>query len=642
MPESASATHIFRFEGLEIDLRAGELRRNGERIKLQEQPLQILRMLLERPGETVTREEIQKKLWPTDTFVEFDHSINAAIQRLRQAFGDSAENPRFVETVARRGYRFIAPVAPVSPPAETVAAVSDRRTAMRTSPLQKRAALAGAFVLAIAAVFFALNVAGLREGLLTAVGARRAVPLPKIESIAVLPLENLSGDPEQEYFADGMTEELISTLGKIGSLRVISRTSVMQFKGARPAGGLAEIAQKLNVDAVVEGSVMRSGDRVRVTAQLIQAHPEKHLWSESYERDLRDILALQSEVALAISGEIQAALTPQEKTRLASGARPVNPEAVDLYLKGKHVWISARGPSTWGEQYEQAIAYYQQAIDKDPSYAQAYVELAGAYNAAGEQGWLHYSEALPKAKAASTQALEIDDTLAEAHVALAFAVLELDWDWAMAERESERAIELNPNSAPARTSHADVLMRVGRLPEAIEEAKRAMEIDPLPGGRYNETLAYVYLFARQYDLAMEEMRKAQALNPMALGPFYSGWVYREKGMYKEAIEQLRTVGDNPYALGHLGNTYARAGNRAKAQEIIRKLKMHAAKQNHGCYEVALVYAGLGEKDRAFEWLEKAYQVRDKGMTFLKVDPALDPLRSDPRFQDLLRRMNFPP
>jgi len=627
MSPSVVSAHVYSFEGLEVDLRAGELCKNGERVKLQEQPLQILAMLLERPGEVVTREEIQKKLWPTDTFVEFDHSINAAIQRLRIALGDSADNPRFVETMARRGYRFIAPVdvgAGLAPP-----------RAQQAAPLRRYwlVAAAGGAGVAILAVFLALNVAGLRDRVLRAVGAVPEPPL-QIQSIAVLPLENLSGDKDQEYFADGMTDALITDLGNISALRVISRQSVMVYKGSKKP--LPEIARELNVDAVVEGTVQRSGNRVRITAQLLDARADRHLWAEAYERDLRDVLTLQGEVAQAIGREVQVKLTPEEQARLAA-VRPVNPEAHDLYLKGFD-WVNRSNGQA--PILKKALECFQQAIQKDPNFARAYLGVAETYNILGNANQLPSDEAYPKAKAYARKALELDDTLDEAHVELANALAFGDWDWSSAEHEYKRAFEINPNSAAAQSGYSFYLTFIGQPAEAIAEAKRFEEISPGLAGSYM-CLACVYLWARHYDEALAQFRKGMELNPNARPQFFLGWIYVEKGMYEEAIAEFQQLPDGVAKFGHLGNAYARAGNKAEARKAIQKLAGFT-KRGLGTYEIALVYAGLGEKDQALMWLEQAYKAHDKGMPFLKVDPSLDPLRSDPRFQDLLRRMNFPP
>ncbi len=407
--------HTVRFGPFELDLRAAELHHNGTKSKLPEQLFQIVIALTERPGEVVTREELRQRLWGSDTFVDFEHGLNTAIKRLRETLGDSAENPRYIETLPRHGYRLMVPVERLDATLSAGADVSARR---------RKVGLAALAVVVLAVV------AGLvwRQQLL-----ERFRPV-KIESLAVLPLENLSGNPDEEYFADGMTEQLITELGKVRALRVISRQSVMQYKGTNKP--VPQIARELHVDAVVEGSAMRVGDRVRITTQLIQASPERHLWSESYERDLRDILALQSEVAHAITNEVKIKLTPQEQTRLAS-ARPVDPEAYQALLKAKYEKDSKK-----------AFAYFQQAIALDPTYAPAYVELADYY-ISETYGGRPVKEAVPLARAAVDKALELDPTLAEAHAMLGYIKFWFDWDWYGAEVDLKRTVLLNPNNAYA-------------------------------------------------------------------------------------------------------------------------------------------------------------------------------------------------
>jgi serine/threonine protein kinase/tetratricopeptide (TPR) repeat protein len=522
----------------------------------------------------------------------------------------------------------------------TVAPVASSATAIRRSPLQGRRgwllAVSGAAVV-LAVLLLALNVAGLRDQLLTSVGARPTVSAPKIQSLAVLPLENLSGDKEQEYLADGMTEALISEVGQIGSLRVISRTSVMQYKGTRKP--LPQIARELNVDALVEGSVLRSGDRVRVTAQLIGAVPERHLWARSYEPDLRDVLSLQSEVARAIAEEVKAKVTPDVEARLAR-ARPVNPEAHELYLKGVDwQWRSMSHGDV--PDLRKGLECFQQAIQKDPNFARGYLGVAETYVIFGTRDLMAYDQAFPKAKAYARKALELDDSLAEAHVALARSLEEGDWNWSAAEGEFKRAFEVNPNSSAAYGSYIRHLNFVGRSAEAIAEAERYQELNPGLVEAYN-ALGLAYYFARRFDEAIAQYQKGVEVGgPNPLLHLYLGWAYREKGMYKEAIAEIQQDPIEVHRLIHGGNAYARAGNKAEAHKAIQEL-LEFTKRGLGTIGVAVVYAGLGEKDQAFEWLERAYKAHDKGMCFLKIDPPLDPLRSDPRFQDLLRRMNFPP
>ena len=489
-------------------------------------------------------------------------------------------------------------------------------------------------LLVLGAVLIGLNVAGLRDRLLGRTG------VPKIESIAVLPLENLSGDKDQEYFADGMTEELITDLGKISALRVISRTSVMQYKGAKKP--LPEIARDLNVDAIVEGTVQRSGNHVRITASLLHAPSDGHLWAESYERDLKDVLALQSEVARAIAGEIKITLTPQEQTRLAS-ARPVNPEAHEAYLKGRFYWNKRTA-----DGLKKSLDYFQQAIERDPAYALSYVGLADCYvlMAAAEYAVLPPREGFPKAEAAARKALQIDDMLAEAHCTLAYSKGLFEWDWPGAEREFQRAFEINPSYATAHQWYALLLKDQGRLAEAFDEIKRAQALDPL-SLIINCDAAVMYYWARQYDRSIQEYRKALEMDPnFAVAHWGLGRAYVEKRMFREATAELQKAivlsGGSAVHLASLGHAYAVAGEKAAARDALSNLKDLSKRANVSPYDIALIHAALGEKDQAFEWLEKAYEQRDSSLIFLKVDPRLDPLRSDPRFQDLLRRMNFPP
>ena len=651
---SARPPHL-RFSVFEVDLRTGELRKQGLKVKLQGQPFQVLVMLLERPGELVTREEIREKLWPGDTFIDFEHSVNNSIKRVREALGDDASAPRFIETLARHGYRFIAPVEPqhpLTPSSERRGAKGDSppgsgggqgvvvERAIHESPPRRRwaVALASGLAVAVVAVLFAFNVAGLRDRVVTSFGARRAVPLPKIESIAVLPFENLSNDPEQEYSADGMTEELITNLGKISALRVISRTSVMRYK--KTDKPLPQIGRELNVDAVVEGTFQRSGDRVRITANLLHAPTDRHLWAESYDRELRDILALQSEVARAIAEEIRIKSTPQERARMASRGS-VDPEAYDAYMKGQRTMA----PRT----YDIAIKYFRQAIEKEPNFAMAYAGLAGAYSELGNDELISPQESYPKAKAAARKALEIDDTLVAPHLTLGWAKLRFDWDWAGAESEYRRALQLNPSSAEAHMDYASFLPFLGRFDEARAETKQAQELDPLSSFPCMQ-MGAIFVMSHQYDEAIEQVRKTIGIFPSEdranFSHFLLGLSYRGKGMFEEAIaEHEKNVAlfpESPLHLGHLGCTYGLAGKKAQALKVIEQLKEQSRRKYVAPYDIALVYIGLGEKDQAFAWLEKAYLAHSNDMSNLKADPTFDPVRSDPRFRDLLRRMNFPP
>jgi serine/threonine protein kinase/tetratricopeptide (TPR) repeat protein len=494
----------------------------------------------------------------------------------------------------------------------------------------RRWALLTTGVAALLAVLVVADVGGVRRRLF---GSKSHA----IQSLAVLPLENLSRDSAQEYLADGMTEALITDLAQIGSLRVISRTSVMRYKGTKK--GLPEIARELDVDGVVEGSVLRAGSKIRITAQLIHASTDRHLWARSYERDFKDVLALQDEVAQAIASQIQARLTSDEQARL-SRARAVNPEAHEAYLKGRYEWYR------WTpENFQKALEYFQQAIAIDPSYAPAYAGLSLAYARLGDGGAWRPVDAYPQAKSAALRAVELDPDLAEAHVALGMSILWNDWNWMEAEREVRRGIDLNPGSATAHLACSAVLTNVGRNEEALVEINHAQELDPL-----SVTLRGVKAFrlftARRYDEAVEVAKSALALDPASLQARETlGRAYLQKGMVGPAITELERAVDlsrrDPGTVRLLGFAYGVAGQKEKAQILLRELEQRFDRSYVAPAFIALVFLGLGDRDHAFEWLEKGYELRDSGIVRLVAAREFDPLRSDPRFADLMRRVGLP-
>jgi TolB-like protein/DNA-binding winged helix-turn-helix (wHTH) protein/Tfp pilus assembly protein PilF len=645
MPEPTGPLQAVRFGVFEADLRSGELRKHGLRIKLQEQPFQILAMLLERPGEVVTREELRLKLWPGDTFVDFDHGLNNAINRLREALNDSADAPRFIETLPRRGYRFIAPVdngtTERTQPSPSISSAERSELSGVTAPEKAAADITPLAVpryrqrkFWLAAAAFAIAVAllvGLKLGRLQRLFGTNASA--RIQSIAVLPLENLTGDPAQEYFADGMTDTLITDLAQISGLRVISRTSVMRYKGAKKP--LPQIARELNVDAVVEGAVSRSGGRIRITAQLIQAPTDQHLWARAYERDLGDILLLQSEVSRAIANQIQIKLTPLEQARLAR-ARPVNPEAYEAYLQGRYFWNKFTQ-----EGFVKAIQYFQQAIEKDPNYALAYSGLSDSYRFLG-LGSSPPRDSMSKAAAAALKALEIDDTLAEAHASLAVVRYRRDWDWTGSETEFMRALELSPNYAEGHREYGVYLRMSGRFDEGLAEAKRAKEMDPLSLLMNTDVGAQFYA-ARQYDQAIEQLRKTLEMDPnFAMTHWWLGLAYEGKGDVPRALAALeKTVslsGRNPLYLAFLGNAYAVSGQKSQAEKILAELRERSRRVYIQPYDMALIYAGLGNKEQALVWLEKAYEERSFSVITIGTWKQFDGLRADPRFRELVRRI----
>jgi TolB-like protein/tetratricopeptide (TPR) repeat protein len=457
-----------------------------------------------------------------------------------------------------------------------------------------------------------------------------------IDSIAVLPFENVGGDPDSEYLSDGVAESLINKLSRVPNLRVIARGSAFRFRGRDVDP--RNVGRELRVGAVLTGRVSLRGDTLVIRVELVDAAHGTQLWGERYSTRMGDIFAVEEDIAGEISRGLRLKLASEDKTPLAR-RHTGDPEAYRLYLLSRH----ERNKGITAER--KALEYARQATERDPTYAPAYAALADSYQSLGDSGQLPYREAFSRAKATATRALALDETLPEAHTALAQAVQALDWDWAGAERGLRRAIELDPNSADALQWYGRYLLHVGLMQECLEQAKRAVELDPLSPWRH-VGLFFAYYFGRQYDQALEAVGEAIALDSGFDAHFFLAWIHREQGMYEKAVDEFKKAaekgGNRIHTLGHLGNAYARAGRMREARECLRQLKEGMKKQARlGTYEVALIYAGLGEKDEAFEWLERAYEERDKGLLSLRVDPPLDPLRSDPRFQALLRRMNFP-
>ena len=639
-------TFVVRFGTYEVSLQSGELRKAGVKIRIQQQPLKVLEVLLERPGEVVTREELRSRVWPNESFGDFDQAVNIAIAKLRSALGDSAENPRYIETLPKRGYRFIAEVSVVEADGGTkrleAAPVNPRETAPRHEvegsiqgnglPIApKRRLWPTRRVIVAAALLLSLPILSV-----WLFRSRGRAPMG-IRSLAVLPLENLSGDASQNYFADGITDELITDLAQISALRVISRTSVMVYKGARKP--LPQIARELNVDAVVEGTVLRSGDQVRITAQLIEASTDKHLWSQSYEGQLRDTLALQDRVAKAIADQIRINLTPQEQAALKS-VRVVNPEAYESYLKGRYFWNKRTADSL-----KVALAYFDQAIEEDPKYAQAYSGLADTYALLGD--WQYAvmvpKEALPKAKAAALKALELDGTLGEAHNSLAFLLDGFDWDLDSGGREFRRAIELNPGYATAHHWYAWHLSLLGQYDEAIAEMRKAESLDPL-SLIINSDVAELLVLAHSYDESIRQSRKTIEMDPnFALAHNQLAQAYLEKHMYREAVAELQSAvqlsGGSPTCIANLARAYVASGKRSEAVKLLNDLKNRSTPGFSHASEIAVIYVSLGEMDQAMNWLEKGYAERFNPGVLLR--PGLDPLRSDERFQNLVHRIGLP-
>jgi len=626
MRDVATGPQVVRFGVFELDLRAGELRKKGLRLRLQEQPLQVLALLLQQPGEVVTREELRQKLWSGGIIVDFDHSLNTTINKLREALADSAATPRFIETLPRRGYRFIYPVNGATEATDMMApprAWWSRRWVFYAAPLALLFGLVG------------LNVGGVRDRLL---GRPIAV---EVKSIAVLPLRNLSGDRDQEYFAEGMTEALVTQLGKLGTLDVISHQSVLGYRGTTKS--LPEIARELKVSAILEGTVLRSGERIRITANLVQAAPERHLWAETFEFDRRDILAVQSEVARGVAHRIRIKLTPQQEARLTTSVR-VHPEAYEAYLLGR-VQTYKAGPR---EVWKSAKEHFEKAIEIDPRFAPAYASLAELYVRTG-RGTVSrdsrgvYWDGRQQARQLAEKALQLDGTLAEAHTALG-RIAEVEWNWPQAEREYRRAVELNPSYPLARVWYAMHLYAWERFEEASFHAKRAQQLDPA-SPFVNTWAAAAHGYAARIEDAFTSARRAVELDPTSWeASQVLSRLYMIQEAYQPAIAELeraRTFNPrDPEILGMLAYAHGRAGERERALEFAGELKRVLA-EGQTPYAMVWAHVGLGDKDQAFALLERSYDERRIRMQWLKVDPLLAPLRTDPRFDDLARRVGLP-
>jgi TolB-like protein/DNA-binding winged helix-turn-helix (wHTH) protein len=635
-----------------VDLRAGEVRKHGIRIRLQDQPFRVLQILLEHAGEVVSREELQKRIWPSDTFVDFDRGLNNAVLRLREALGDSADAPRYVETLAKRGYRFIAMVERngketirakpgIEPPIVATQVVATRGYRYTRTVF---AVLATAAAALFAVMFFGDS---LRNRVLGNAAAT------SIHSIAVLPLQNLSGDPDQEYFADGMTEELITELSRLSGLKVISRTSVMRYKKSDKP--LPQIARELKVDAIVEGSVLRSADRVRITTQLIQARTDANVWAETYDRNLQDTLAVQEAVAMAIAGKIQATVMPSAVKQTGARRRPVNLQAHEAYLRGLYEEVLAGSLSNHlgreaesEEHHRRAVNYFQEAIREDPKYALAYVMLAGNARTPEE------------AEMNARKALDADETLPEAHIVLGAIKLVRDRNWHEAETEFLRAIELNPDNVDAHLAYGFLLDTAGRLEEGAREYQQAQALDPARD--YLQTVLYA---RREFDQLIQLERAGLATIPeestsdAALAHKALMVAYARTGRHKESIEEFRA------GLASMGYTdlaedlrrgYVRGGYEAALREWLRGLKKYPEFPFPSLETYA--YTELKDFDQAFARLPMTYDpgdwqepyspgFRGGGVIFmptlvtLRAEPMWDPLHSDPRFEALARQIGFP-
>jgi TolB-like protein/DNA-binding winged helix-turn-helix (wHTH) protein/Flp pilus assembly protein TadD len=616
-------TDIVHFGIFQIDLKARELHKAGVKVKLQEQPFRVLALLVDRAGQVVTREELQHKIWPTDAYVAFDQGLNNAIKKVRDALGDSADSPRFIETLARHGYRFVAPVGPAPQrPSEP----SQVRFGSRTL---RKAALIG---LASASLL-----AALAYGTWYASTMRAGPPAAKV-ILAVLPFDNLSRDPDQEFFSDGLTEEMIAQLGKLNPerLTVISRGSVAKYKDSRlPAN---QIGGELHADYLVQGSVRRASDRVRITVQLIQVRDQTDLWAESYDRELKDILTLQDSVSRTIANQIHITLTPGQQTRPRGGN--LDPEAYEAYLKGRYYWNKRTA-----DGLQKALIYFEQAINKDPTYGAAYSGLADCNSGLAWHGFKSPAEALPAANAAALKAIEIDPRSAEAHASLGL-VLTHRWDWAEAEAEFKQALQLDPRYANAHHWYGDYLSIMGRHDEALLEARQALVLDPL-NLMISTWVGRRYYLAHKYEAAIEQGRNTVELDAsFAAAHLLLGEDYVQVGQHEQGLTELQTAanlsGNSPLYLAQVAVAQASAGRKPEALQIVAQLQTISSTRYVSPYGLAQIFAALSDKDQTFKWLQIAYDDRAVWMSYLAVDPVFDSFRSDQRFQDLLRRVRLLP
>ena len=623
---------LHKFGDFELDRARFELRRNGELLKLERIPMELLQLLLEKNGEIVTRQEIVERLWGKDVFVDTEHGINTAVRKIRAALRDDIDRPRFIQTISGKGYRFIGD--PVNGNGNsTVAAIEnlpppETRTAPAPhSQVQKApwriATIVALPLLLIATLLLGFNVAGLRDKVFAPHRAHA------IHSLAVLPLANLSGDPEQDYFADGMTDELITMLAKNTSLRLVSRTSALRFKGVqRP---LKDIARELGVDGILEGSVERSGNRVHMTVQLIHAPSDTHLWAESYDRNLSEAFSLPSDLSRTIAKEVNTAISP------AKPQLRVSPEAHDAYMRGRYFWFNG---ST-----ERSQDYFQQAIQLQPDYAAAWSGLADSYTLRAVDGEVPPQTVMGKAEEAARKAIDLDGSFSDAHKARAALYLFNTWEWQSAEAESRRALELDPNNAEAHHLYSYVLFVTQRPEEALQEQKRATSLDyslrPWALGR-------CYIHLRRFDDAIKELRLlAESQSNNSWVRYQLSQAYWLKGMYKESEQELESalrVGRHPEMADVYHRAFARGGEKAAALVGVNELKARARKKYLSPWEMAFESALLGDdgKEETLKFLEAAYQERSPWIVFLQNEPVFDFLHSDPRYRALIKKIGLPP
>jgi TolB-like protein/DNA-binding winged helix-turn-helix (wHTH) protein len=621
----------YTFGPYQADTVGLELRKSGIRIRLQPKPFQVLAVLLARAGQTVSREELKKLLWAPDIFVDFDHGLNTAVNKIREALSDSAEEPRYIETLPN-GYRFIGDISErFKLPSVATASLAPSLPAAHADPKReitwrRRYLVVGvALACPIALVFWAIHIPRKVFGVSSA-----------IQSVAVLPLKNLSGDPTQEYFSDSMTDELITQLAKISSLKVSSAASVVRYKNT--SASASEICRDLNVDAFVEGGVVRTGDKIRVTAQLVDARTDRHIWAEDYQGDLRDILVLQNDIATAIAHSVQAKIAPPNSST-ASLPRQVDPLAYDAYIRGRGYWFRSKTANAAPGDLEKSGELFRQAVKYDPAYAPGYSGLANYYGLMAGDGLIPVKEGWRQSEEASRKALALDSGLAEAHCSLASKMIFYDWDWLGAEREIRRGLELDTHYSELHNLYSHLLAYTGRFDQSIAEARRAAELDPM-GERF--AVQRALQFSRRFDLFLTEVAIVFAQDPARLHK-ERAWVYKAKKQHAEEVSetdlQLRIEGCVPCA-DRLSHAYSRAGYPGWLQEELRQLNRDS-NGNAMTFEHAELYAAMGNTDMAMQYLNQGYREHTAPLLRLQLDPAYDDMRTDPRFEELIHRIGLP-
>lgn len=623
---SANSKDLYEFGPFRLDVRERLLTRDGAAVPLTPKAFETLLALIENAGHVLEKDDLLKRVWP-DTFVE-ESTLAKNIFTLRKTLGDDQDGAQFIETVPKVGYRFVSAVRRAVPKEAATASVRPEiKPAART--LRNWA---------IAGVAF-LGILTLSAGYYFKMRAKRAAdPSPAIARLAVLPLENLSGDAAQSFLSDGLTEEIITQMAELDPERlgVIARNSAMQYRNTTKSA--SQIGSELGVDYLLEGSVRRDGNHIRVTAQLIRARDQSHLWAASYDRDLRDVLALQTEIARAVASQVGSRLTPEDEAHSASG-RSVDPEAYDLYLKARHFWNRRTADSI-----SKAIALLQQAIVRDANYARAHAALADCYVIQHIYASAPARDALRLAEREASRALELDPFLGEAYATRAYAEV-FDWNFASAETDFRKSFRLSPHYATAHQWYGEFLRTMGRQQEAIEESKRALEIDPL-SSIINDEAAMPYYYLGDYDRAIAQLKRTTELDPFfATAHGHLAAVYYGKGMYSEALQEgleAKRLADAPWIEGMLGIIETRLGHTEEAQRILATLKNGQLDSSEAVGLLASVHAAIGEKEQALAELEQAYREHSSEMVWLKVDPLLASIHSEPRYQDLLRRIGFPP